>query len=529
MRNLRLFFVLITLILLSNVLWSQDVSDDWELVWSGGYHPEGLWDVVSGFDLDQDGLQEIAVSNDSAGANVILYEVTAMDGNDNYHKVWQAHMPDAAYGFTLCNIPADIDGDGLGEIIVGVKAGTSNGVCVYIYEWDGVMGSNNYPLAAAWDLNNMLGDQNGAMCIAAYDVDNDGRQELIVSQRDAKIIIVEETSRDLTFPNWNIEFEDTTSSYGARSIECGDFDNDGLGDIAIAEHDFSGFLLVESTSENTYELQYYDHLTPEEDGVAFQALKHADLDHDNYAELYYPSNNGRFFVITNTGDIKSINETNIHRIFKIEGAGAFRGHFLFDPEIDKKLENPHFITSGYRDYYIWDMELTGNVPTDSLSWYLSKIEIPYMAVNELDIRDVSGGYDYDGDGKNEIFAITQVDTGNVHDMLFVLEQKMSSDIVINEHQQPESYKLYQNYPNPFNPETNIVYDVLKAGEVTLTIFNAQGKLVKTLIINEFQTSGQHNINWDGTNNNNESVTSGIYICQIKVEDFTSRVKMVLIR
>ncbi len=43
-----------------------------------------------------------------------------------------------------------------------------------------------------------------------------------------------------------------------------------------------------------------------------------------------------------------------------------------------------------------------------------------------------------------------------------------------------SFTLYQNYPNPFNPSTTIQYNVPKAGDVEVNIFDIQGRLVRSL-------------------------------------------------
>jgi len=74
---------------------------------------------------------------------------------------------------------------------------------------------------------------------------------------------------------------------------------------------------------------------------------------------------------------------------------------------------------------------------------------------------------------------------------------------------PDKIKLYYNYPNPFNASTQIVYNLEKSGLTTLTIFNTMGQLVKTLV-NHTQIPGKYVVQWDATDENNQTVPSGQY-------------------
>lgn len=80
---------------------------------------------------------------------------------------------------------------------------------------------------------------------------------------------------------------------------------------------------------------------------------------------------------------------------------------------------------------------------------------------------------------------------------------------------PTKFELAQNYPNPFNPATKIRFSVPVNNEnvggsfVTLTIFNALGKKVETLV-NEKQNAGIYEISWDGAN-----YPSGVYYYRLE--------------
>ena len=90
------------------------------------------------------------------------------------------------------------------------------------------------------------------------------------------------------------------------------------------------------------------------------------------------------------------------------------------------------------------------------------------------------------------------------------------------------YELAQNYPNPFNPTTTISFALPTASEVTLSIFNTNGQLVKKLVAGEMN-AGQHNLTWDATNERGERVASGVYLYVIKAGEFTAQKKLVLMK
>ena len=93
---------------------------------------------------------------------------------------------------------------------------------------------------------------------------------------------------------------------------------------------------------------------------------------------------------------------------------------------------------------------------------------------------------------------------------------------------PTEFQLEQNYPNPFNPETIIRYHLQKTGFVSLEIYNAVGQKVKTLINSE-KSVGEHQVDWNGTNEQGKPVSSGIYLYQLKSGNQLQTRKMVLIR
>ncbi len=93
---------------------------------------------------------------------------------------------------------------------------------------------------------------------------------------------------------------------------------------------------------------------------------------------------------------------------------------------------------------------------------------------------------------------------------------------------PETFELSQNYPNPFNPTTSFDYSVPSSSHVSIAIYNSNGQVTSTLV-DGVKSAGLYTANWDGTNNNNQAVASGIYFYRIESGDFSETKKMVLLK
>ncbi len=88
---------------------------------------------------------------------------------------------------------------------------------------------------------------------------------------------------------------------------------------------------------------------------------------------------------------------------------------------------------------------------------------------------------------------------------------------------PEILEVSGNYPNPFNPTTSIEYSLADPARITLEIYNVKGQKVKT--IDEGLTPrGLHVIVWNGDNENNDPVASGVYFYNFKVNGKSKKLR-----
>jgi tetratricopeptide (TPR) repeat protein len=100
-----------------------------------------------------------------------------------------------------------------------------------------------------------------------------------------------------------------------------------------------------------------------------------------------------------------------------------------------------------------------------------------------------------------------------------LEKKIATKEII-----PNKYALLENYPNPFNPTTTIAYDLPVTSRVEITIYDILGKEVRRFDISS-QSAGRQGVVWNGRNDNNEEVSSGVYLYHFKATALESKTKV----
>lgn len=93
---------------------------------------------------------------------------------------------------------------------------------------------------------------------------------------------------------------------------------------------------------------------------------------------------------------------------------------------------------------------------------------------------------------------------------------------------PQEYELWQNFPNPFNAVTRIKYYLPQTDRVTVNIYNLSGQKLKTLV-NQKQVAGVYELLWDGTDDRNMPVATGIYICRLTGRSVAYSKKIALIK
>jgi mannan endo-1,4-beta-mannosidase len=107
-------------------------------------------------------------------------------------------------------------------------------------------------------------------------------------------------------------------------------------------------------------------------------------------------------------------------------------------------------------------------------------------------------------------------------------QFLGTGITEQEETVPEQFVLYQNYPNPFNSETVIRYHLRTGSRVKIDVFNILGQKITTLI-DKKQSAGIYSVHWDGRDDRNNLVASGLYLYRFETDYKVVSKKMMFVK
>ena len=171
------------------------------------------------------------------------------------------------------------------------------------------------------------------------------------------------------------------------------------------------------------------------------------------------------------------------------------------------------------DIYMQFVNTSGNISSDSdfgiVLCDASKKQYTPKIMKVDEDTAIVGWIDGRSSGKEEIKGL--------------FAQKIVISGVDNEEDNVEVPSMeLSNYPNPFNPSTSIKFNIESPQEVTLEVFNIRGQLVKTLV-NDDLAEGYHTIKWNGNDNNDNRVSSGLYMYKLSTEKKSQTNKMLLLK
>ncbi|MBH31007.1 MAG: hypothetical protein CMG71_03330 [Candidatus Marinimicrobia bacterium] len=177
------------------------------------------------------------------------------------------------------------------------------------------------------------------------------------------------------------------------------------------------------------------------------------------------------------------------------------------------VEDPMVVSINQYDWSIWD-------ETEGLCLMDDDMATP-AGDAELEALEQFQQVDYVAGVFNFSFGTYKIQVRDEAD-LGVVTAGVEQDIT------PYTYRLYQNFPNPFNPSTRIRFEIAERQQVDVVIYDIRGFKVRTLS-KETLNAGFHVMNWDGTDDHGQLVSSGVYMYRVKAGEFIDHKKMTLVR
>jgi hypothetical protein len=554
----------------------------------------GLW-VAHSPDLDHDGKPEILVTNYSDGGRVFVFEVT---GNDQLEFVWASKIlnPGVSGGGSSPRsvVTGDIDNNGRQEIIFNignVLTDTLRGI--YIYEHDGVTGSDNYgtePVIRIKPEQIDPGFSAGSVGITESgwltgDIDRDERNELIWCPRSfasfdvANAYIIQVLSGQWSLGNaqWEVEYRydgmanaipASGDGYVPVGVAMGDIDNDTKNEVVItgwvnqSRGGGVGFFQIDGPDSYTPgSVVPLTEISDSSDRIFIVKAKPLIVSERDQAvdylfiQRHYFDTGAPSDIITFDGVIDDglIDESNIKVVLQNHG-GAFSIWGYGNQDHGTGADGFDLYLSSGGTIIDYEYNGTGSIieGTSYTRKELFNIRSMYSATGGLfNEIFVFPGMDLDGDGLGEIVtswkgattdAIDGVTIGTNSFNVFVFEwgdSTQSINLVDSvrtsvadrswEVITPEDYDLAQNYPNPFNPSTTIEFNLPLNKIISLRIYDPLGRKVRNLISQQQYPAGRHAVVWDGRDNNGNPVASGQYIYRLEFGSFVKSRVMTLVK
>jgi hypothetical protein len=350
-----------------------------------------------------------------------------------------------------------------------------------------------------------------------YDIDNDGVLEIVYYLDAGTVDSIWAASNHVARfnPQLNnyelIYYHRPYPDFYTYGISIGDFDQDGKGNFGTGSIN-GKFYIYEYVQGNQFKVEFQDTLPTSN---AFFSTFTDDMDGNGKPEVWV---GGDYAGMTRLFAYEANSPGNYEQVYQIDIIGLsalFYGKLKyidldFDGEKELFLQNANV-------FFCFKYDSNGNYYMD-FAWFTSMPDTSYMYI-VLERVDVA---DLDGDGVGEI--ITQCKLSNSWPMSLVYRsyfQKRNrlTDIEYEDNFLPAEFNLFQNYHNPFNPVTNIKFALPFMSNISIKIYSTLGKEIKELI-NETRFGGEYEITWDGTDNNNNKVSSGVYFITMEANSFT---------
>jgi hypothetical protein len=424
----------------------------------------------------------------------------------------------------------DINNDGYDDVAMGDRMNNYRKLSLF---FGGPLMDGTRNARFGWDSLYPIGFSDCCM-----DFDGDGILELIAwTNTQISVLTFNMNALNDSIPHYIITpgIEPYDGYIFGEGLIVGDFNNDGDNDLAVnlrrqmsqalngSIYLYWGGDLKQTpdliiTRPGDFEYGY------DEFGRVLENL--GDINGDGVDDIYSGTGNGldtAGFIYFGGTDIDDIPDVIIAKKSTVaRAAGDINKDGINDLINSYPLP---FVSMGYVFVYYGGPDMD-SIP--DIAIYNSQIE----GSQEYFGEDISGIGDFNNDGVDD-FAFSAIEYSLEYwsrGVVYVMSGiGGSSDVEIEHNPQiPDKFELYQNYPNPFNLNTTISFDIPYRSHATLTIHNILGQELARLIDKEL-TVGLYSIKWDGRDNSNAPVASGVYLYRLVAGDAVHSRKMILIK
>lgn len=382
--------------------------------------------------------------------------------------------------------PADLDGDGMDELYVMPR---SYGLLRQI---DPVTGGATDSLIIASGFSAF--DCRG---LAAVDIDNDGKVELIVFglYRDLGHYLYAFDEGLNLKTGWPHDMG--MNDFIAPTMPVfGDIDDDGFLEYASGYFDLDySYMFVWKIDGSSYLPQSPNGFFAKTPQISLMNMPvMIDIDADQSVDILACANNDAFLTF------------RVHRVY----AWNNRGGTIEDFPI---VSAAGLATSFYRYVpMLGDIDRDGMVEMIATTADLSLIYVEFPDVPYNLCRAYAPAWRYDRSFSGTLNGLPCTPTGADDDNLPV----------------PAEFMLAQNFPNPFNPTTVINYVLPGRADVEISVYDILGRKIAVLL-SETQSAGPHAVSWDGTDRFGKTVASGVYFYRLQAGDNLETRKMMLLK